>query len=91
MGKKSNWKKIPTECVYKGKKYRILNIDLQGGLFTLQDLTAEKGEVQVLDNINMEECSRKPECESSPTGKHDYVLSADSFEQPYCQYCYKGS
>jgi hypothetical protein len=52
----SKWNTIPDECEYKGKIYRILNIELQGGYFTLQDLEAGKGDIQVLDNIDMDEC-----------------------------------
>ena len=29
------------------------------------------------------------ECKKSPNGKHHYVMSADTFELPYCKYCYK--
>ena len=29
------------------------------------------------------------ECEKSPTGKHVYRLPVDSFDVPYCKYCYK--
>lgn len=87
----NKWNKIPTECVYKGKKYRILSIEMQGGFFTLQDLTAEKGEVQVLDNINMDECTNVPKCEKSPTGDHEFVMPPDSFDQPYCKHCYKSN
>lgn len=31
------------------------------------------------------------ECPKSPTGKHEYALPPDSFDNPYCKYCYKGS
>jgi hypothetical protein len=41
---------------YNGKIYRILNIELQGGYFTLQVLEAERGDVQVLDDIDMDKC-----------------------------------
>lgn len=51
------WNMIPGECEYNGKVYRILNIDMQGGYFTLYDTEAKKGEVQVLDDIDMEKCN----------------------------------
>jgi hypothetical protein len=35
--------------------------------------------------------TKKEFCLKSPTGKHEYTVSSDSFEQPYCKYCYKGS
>jgi len=91
MSKKTKWNKIPTDCVYKSKNYKILSIDLQGGFFALQDLSSEKGDVQVIENVNMDECLPivKVECERSPNGKHSYILAADSWEQPYCKYCYK--
>ena len=41
----------PTQCIYKGKTYRILMIDLQGGFFTLHD--PNEG---VLDLIDIEAC-----------------------------------
>lgn len=47
---------IPSECEYDGKNYRILNIDMQGGYFTLQDAEAKKGNVQVLENIDILSC-----------------------------------
>ena len=47
---------IPSECLYKGKIYRILNIEMQGGYFTLYDKEAKKGEVQVIDDVDMDEC-----------------------------------
>jgi len=28
------------------------------------------------------------ECKKSPTGKHDWTLPPDSFDEPYCKYCY---
>jgi hypothetical protein len=34
---------------------------------------------------------KKKECPKSPTGKHEFVLPPDSFDNPYCKYCYKGS
>ena len=52
----SRWNMIPDRCEYNGKIYRILNIDLQGGYFTIQDLEAERGDVQVLDDIDMDKC-----------------------------------
>lgn len=52
----TKWNIIPTNCKYLGKVYRILNIDMQGGYFTLQNVQAQKGEVQVLENIDMDEC-----------------------------------
>lgn len=51
------WNMIPSECEYNGKTYRILNIDLQGGYFTLQNLEAKKGEEQILDDIDIDECN----------------------------------
>lgn len=30
-----------------------------------------------------------PECPKSPNGKHEYILAPDSFDNPYCKYCYK--
>lgn len=51
------WNTIPSECEYGGKVYRILNIDMQGGYFTLQDLNAKKGDIQVVDNIDMDKCN----------------------------------
>ena len=53
----SKWNTIPSECEYDGKVYRILNIDMQGGYFTLQDLNAKKGDIQVIDNIDMDKCN----------------------------------
>jgi hypothetical protein len=53
----SKWNTIPFECEYSGKVYRILNIDMQGGYFTLQDLNAKKGDIQVIDNIDMDKCN----------------------------------
>jgi hypothetical protein len=53
----SKWNTIPFECEYIGKVYRILNIDMQGGYFTLQDLNAKKGDIQVIDNIDMDKCN----------------------------------
>ena len=53
----SKWNTIPSECEYDGKVYRILNIDMQGGYFTLQDLNAKKGDIQVVDNIDMDKCN----------------------------------
>ena len=53
----SKWNTIPSECDYDGKVYRILNIDMQGGYFTLQDLNAKKGDIQVVDNIDMDKCN----------------------------------
>jgi len=29
------------------------------------------------------------ECQESPTGKHEYVSTPDSFDNPYCRHCYK--
>jgi hypothetical protein len=52
----SRWNMIPDRCEYNGKIYRILNIELQGGYFTLQVLEAERGDVQVLDDIDMDKC-----------------------------------
>jgi hypothetical protein len=52
----SRWNMIPDRCEYNGKIYRILNIDLQGGYFKIQDLEAERGVVQVLDDIDMDKC-----------------------------------
>lgn len=52
----SKWNIIPANCKYKDKVYRILNIDMQGGYFTLHNVQAQKGEVQVLENIDMDEC-----------------------------------
>lgn len=54
---KDKWSKIPYQCEYQGKTYRILDIDLQGGYFTLYDPEAKKGEVQVLAPIDMEKCN----------------------------------
>jgi hypothetical protein len=51
------WNTIPSECEYDGKVYRILNIDMQGGYFTLQDLNSKKGDIQVVDNIDMDKCN----------------------------------
>jgi len=51
------WNTIPSECEYDGKVYRILNIDIQGGYFTLQDLNAKRGDIQVIDNIDMDKCN----------------------------------
>jgi hypothetical protein len=52
----SKWNMIPDRCEYNGKIYRILNIELQGGYFTLQDLDVERGGIQVLDGIDMDKC-----------------------------------
>jgi hypothetical protein len=52
----SRWNMIPNRCEYNGKIYRILNIELQGGYFTLQDLEAERGDIQVLNDIDMDKC-----------------------------------
>lgn len=32
---------------------------------------------------------KKVECEKSPTGLHEYIPAPDSFELPYCRFCYK--
>ena len=53
----SKWNIIPSQCDYDGKVYRILNIDMQGGYFTLQDLNAKRGDIQVIDNIDMDKCN----------------------------------
>lgn len=53
----SKWNTIPFECEYSGKVYRILNIDMQGGYFTLQDLNTKKEDIQVIDNIDMDKCN----------------------------------
>jgi len=53
----SKWNTIPFECEYSGKVYRILNIDMQGGYFTLQYLNTKKGDIQVIDNIDMDKCN----------------------------------
>lgn len=53
----SKWDMIPDKCEYNGKIYRILSIDLQGGCFILHDTNAKLGEVQVLDDVDMEECN----------------------------------
>ena len=37
--------------------------------------------------LNIEDDIKK--CEKSPTGKHDWTLPPDSFDEPYCKYCYK--
>lgn len=37
--------------------------------------------------INSEDDVKK--CKKSPTGKYDWTLPPDSFDQPYCKYCYK--
>jgi len=34
---------------------------------------------------------KKVKCKKSPDGEHDYIMSSDSFDSPYCRYCYKGS
>jgi hypothetical protein len=57
LNDESKWNTIPSECEYDGKVYRILNIDMQGGYFTLQDLNAKKGDIQVIDNIDMDKCN----------------------------------
>lgn len=57
FGYKSKWNMIPGSCEYKGKAYRILNIDMQGGYFTLCDTEAKKGEIQVFEDIDMDECN----------------------------------
>ena len=57
LNDESKWNTIPSECEYGGKVYRILNIDMQGGYFTLQDLNAKKGDIQVVDNIDMDKCN----------------------------------
>lgn len=53
----SKWNHIPNRCEYKGKVFRILSIDLQGGYFTLHDINSVKGQVQVLSDIDMDECN----------------------------------
>lgn len=54
---KNQWNIIPSQCLYQNKVYRILDIDLQGGYFTLQDPEAkERGDLMVIDNIDMDEC-----------------------------------
>ena len=50
------WNMIPSQCEYDGKIFRILNIDMQGGYFTLQDLEAKKGDVQVIE-VDMLDCN----------------------------------
>ena len=56
LTEESKWNMIPSECLYKGKIYRILNIEMQGVYFTLYDKEAKKGEVQVIDDVDMDEC-----------------------------------
>ena len=55
-GERYKWDMIPSQCEYDGKIYRILNIDMQGGYFTLQDLEAKKGDVQVIE-VDMLDCN----------------------------------
>lgn len=55
--KEYQWNFIPNKCEFNGKIYRILNIDMQSGCFTLQDTNAEKGEIQVFEDIDMEDCN----------------------------------
>ena len=53
----NKWNIIPTKCLYQNKVYRILNIELQGGYFTLQDPEATKrGDLMILENIDMDLC-----------------------------------
>ena len=35
--------------------------------------------------------SKREWCRKSQSGKHEYILPPDSFDQPYCKHCYKGS
>ena len=44
---------IPTQCEYNGKVYRILNIDMQGGYFTLDDVDGDN----YIGEIDMDECT----------------------------------
>lgn len=57
LNEDTKWNFIPSKCEYLGKVYRILSIDMQGGYFTLQDLSAKRGEVQVLGDIDMCKCN----------------------------------
>lgn len=42
---------LPGKCIYQGKEWRILNIDMQGGYFDLHD-----PELGMLEHIDIEEC-----------------------------------
>jgi hypothetical protein len=51
------WNMIPTHCIYLDKVYRIVNIEMQGGYFTLANPEATKrGDTMILENIDMELC-----------------------------------
>jgi len=51
------WNMIPTHCIYLDKVYHILNIDMQGGYFTLSNPDAiKRGDTMILDNIDMGLC-----------------------------------
>jgi len=41
----------PTHCKFNGQEWRILSIDLQGGLFTLHDPV-----IGLLEDVDIEEC-----------------------------------
>lgn len=43
---------IPSRCEYNGKVYRILNIDMQGGYFALDEVDGD----DYIENIDMDEC-----------------------------------
>lgn len=32
---------------------------------------------------------KKTKCKESPNGEHKYIPPPDSFDLPYCKYCYK--
>jgi hypothetical protein len=53
----SKWNMIPDKCEFDGKIYSILDIDLQGGFFTLYNPEAEVGEIQVLNDVDMDLCN----------------------------------
>ena len=52
---------IPGKCIYKGKTWRILDIDMQGGYFTLHRWTGKYkvGRItpgNLLKNVDMDKC-----------------------------------
>jgi hypothetical protein len=49
---------IPNKCILNGKIYDILNIDLQGGYFTLFNPEAKRYEVRIINWVDIEDCEK---------------------------------
>lgn len=50
---------------------------------------AKIGDIQIVEQWFV--AYYKSKCSKSPNGKHQFVPSPDSFDQPYCKYCYKSN